>query len=154
MTHFQSFLNALAVFLAIYQLRCKRSRLMLQKKPLFLKKSYGPFLWMGFNCLNAIESLQWDSLLFTTKCPGVPGTRFINPGRMKDWANLEANQWFWTRDPLIVIQHLSHWVLASCPYPKVLGSKPNYKLGKAFGPNLNPRLWVIIVSYKIRAVKV
>ena len=25
---------------------------------------YGPFLWMEFNCLSAIEPLQGDSLLF------------------------------------------------------------------------------------------
>ena len=39
---------------------------------------------MGFNCLNATEPLQVDSLLFTTKSPGVPGTYFIDRGRMKD----------------------------------------------------------------------
>ena len=82
MTHFQSFLNALAVFLAIYQLQSKRSRLELQKKPSFKKKRCDPFLWMGFNCLNAIEPLRGHSLLFTNKCPGVTGTHFINPGRM------------------------------------------------------------------------
>ena len=27
-------------------------------------KLYGPYLWMGFNCLNAIEPLRGDSLLF------------------------------------------------------------------------------------------
>ena len=63
MTHFQSFLNALAVFLAIYQLQSKRSRLELQKKPSFKKKRCDPFLWMGFNCLNAIEPLRGHSLL-------------------------------------------------------------------------------------------
>ena len=30
------------------------------------KKLYGPFLWIGFNCLKAIETLRGDSLLFTT----------------------------------------------------------------------------------------
>ena len=34
-----------------------------------LKKLYGPSLWMGFNCLKAIESLRGGSLLFTTKIP-------------------------------------------------------------------------------------
>ena len=33
------------------------------------KKPYGPFLWMGFNCLKATEPLQGDSLLFTNKFP-------------------------------------------------------------------------------------
>ena len=29
-------------------------------------KLYGPFLWMGFNCLKAEEALRGNSLLFTT----------------------------------------------------------------------------------------
>ena len=45
-------------------------------------------LWMGFNCLQATEPLREDSLLSTTKLsttkyPGVPGTHFIDHGRMK-----------------------------------------------------------------------
>ena len=47
------------------------------------KNLYGLFLWMGFNCLKAIESLQGGSLLFTTKLPEVPGTHLIDVGRMK-----------------------------------------------------------------------
>ena len=34
-------------------------------------KLYGPFLWMGFNCLKAIEPLRGGSLLFTTKFPEI-----------------------------------------------------------------------------------
>ena len=30
-------------------------------------KRYGPFLWLGFNCLKGVEPLQGDSLLFTGK---------------------------------------------------------------------------------------
>ena len=33
---------------------------------------------MAFNCLKATEPLQIDSLLFTTKSPGVPHTYLIN----------------------------------------------------------------------------
>ena len=47
------------------------------------KKLYGPFLWMGFNCLKAAEALPGGGLLFTTKFPEIPGTHFINLGRMK-----------------------------------------------------------------------
>ena len=36
-------------------------------------KNYGPFLWMGFNCLMATELLWGDSLLFTPKFPEIPG---------------------------------------------------------------------------------
>ena len=38
---------------------------------------------MGFNCLKATEPGREDSLLFTTKSPGVPGTHFIDHRRMK-----------------------------------------------------------------------
>ena len=47
-----------------------------------LKKLYGPFLWMGFNCLKARVTLR-RSLLFTTKSPEIPGTHFIDLERMK-----------------------------------------------------------------------
>ena len=36
------------------------------------QKLCGPFLWMRFNCLP-----------FTTKFPEIPGTHFIDLGRMK-----------------------------------------------------------------------
>ena len=49
----------------------------------FLKKLYGPFLRMGFNCLKAIEPLRGGSLLFTIKLPEIPGTHLIDLGRMK-----------------------------------------------------------------------
>ena len=52
------------------------------------------FLWMGFNCLKATKPLRGDSLLFTTKFPGVPSTHFIVLGRMKGCADLEATRWF------------------------------------------------------------
>ena len=32
---------------------------------LALKKLYGPFLWVGFNCLKTIETVRGDSLFFT-----------------------------------------------------------------------------------------
>ena len=48
-----------------------------------LKKLYGPFLWMGINCLKAPESLKADSLLCATKSPGVSGTHLIDLERMK-----------------------------------------------------------------------
>ena len=40
-------------------------------------------LCMGFNCLNATEPLQGDSLLFAIQFPGVPGIQLIYLGRMK-----------------------------------------------------------------------
>ena len=47
-----------------------------------LKKLYDPFLWMGFNCLKATESLRGGSLPFTIKFPEIPGTHLIDLGRM------------------------------------------------------------------------
>ena len=40
---------------------------------------------------SKLEPLRGGSLLFTTKFPEIPGTHFIDLGRMKD---LEATQWF------------------------------------------------------------
>ena len=53
-------------------------------KLLLQKKTLQPLLWMGFNCLKATEPLQGDSLLSTTQYSGLPGTRLVNLGKMKD----------------------------------------------------------------------
>ena len=37
-------------------------------------QNYGPFLWTEFKCTMATEPLRGNSLLFTTKSPGNPGT--------------------------------------------------------------------------------
>ena len=65
------------------------------------KKIYGPFLWMGFNCLKTKERLWRESLLFTTKPLEIPGTELINLRGMKGWVNLGATQWFLTQNPWI-----------------------------------------------------
>ena len=61
-------------------------------KQIFLKnheyklfKLYDPFLWMGFNCLKAMQLLQGDSILFTTRSQEGPQTHLIDLGlgRMK-----------------------------------------------------------------------
>ena len=41
---------------------------------------------------SRLEPLQGDSLLFTTKFPDIPGTHFIDLGRMKGWVDLGPNQ--------------------------------------------------------------
>ena len=56
---------------------------------LAFKKRYGPFLWMGFNCLKATEQLLGNSLLFIIQFPGVLGTPLIDLRRMKG-----VTQWF------------------------------------------------------------
>ena len=49
---------------------------------------------MRFNYLKATEPLREDSLLFTTKSPEVPGTYFIDRGRVKGCVDLGATQCF------------------------------------------------------------
>ena len=51
-------------------------------------------IWMFIKCLIT------GSLLFTTKFPGIPGTHFIDLGRMKGCVDFRATQWFWTTGPL------------------------------------------------------
>ena len=54
-----------------------------------------PFYGWG-STASRLEPLRGDSLPFTTKFPQTPGTHFIGLGRMKDWVDLGATQWFWT----------------------------------------------------------
>ena len=74
---------------------------------------YGPFLWMGFNCLKVTEPLQGGSTLFTIKLPDIPGAHWVDCGRMKGWVDPGATQWFWTRYPWLEIQHryIYEWAL-------------------------------------------
>ena len=71
-----------------------------EKKKKTSKKLYGPFLWMG-STASGLQPLRGGSLLFTTKFPEIPGTHFINLGRMNGIVDLEATQWFWTQNPWI-----------------------------------------------------
>ena len=50
---------------------------------------------------SRLEPLWGGSLLFTTKFPEIPGTHFIDLGRMNGWVGLGTTQWFWTREPWI-----------------------------------------------------
>ena len=67
-----------------------------KKKKNFMVPFYG---WGSTG--SRLEPLWGGSLLFTTKFPEIPGTHFINLGRMKGWVNLGATQWFWTQNPWI-----------------------------------------------------
>ena len=57
-----------------------------------------PFYGWG-STASRLEPLQGGSLLFTIQFPDIPGTHFIDLGRMKGWVNFGATQWFWTRNP-------------------------------------------------------
>ena len=61
----------------------------------FLKKLYGPFLWMGFNYFKATEPLQGGSLLFTTKFQEIPSTHLISLGRNISKYNYKCICWVW-----------------------------------------------------------
>ena len=78
----------------------------------FEKKLYGPFLWMGLNCLNATETLEGGSLLFTTKFPESPGNRLIDfRSTSEGWkaeSTLEPPSGFEYGTPGLGIQHLNH----------------------------------------------
>ena len=50
-----------------------------------------PFYGRG-STASRLEPLWGGSLLFTTKFPEIPGTDFINIGRMKGWVDLGAIQ--------------------------------------------------------------
>ena len=66
---------------------------------LSLKKTnfMSPFCGWG-STASRLEPLRGGSLLFTTKFPEIPGTHFIDLGRMKGWVDLGATQQIWTRD--------------------------------------------------------
>ena len=48
-----------------------------------------------------LEPLWGGCLLYNTKFPEIPGTHFINLGKMKGWVDLGATEWFWPRDSWI-----------------------------------------------------
>ena len=43
---------------------------------------------------SRLKPLRGGSLLFTTKFPEIPGTHFIDHGRMKGRVKLGATRWF------------------------------------------------------------
>ena len=52
-----------------------------------------PFYGCG-STASRLEPPRGGSLLFTTKFPGIPSTRFIDLRRMKSCVDLGAAQWF------------------------------------------------------------
>ena len=57
---------------------------------------------------SRLEPLRGGSLLFTTKFPEVPGTHFIDLGRIKAESNLEPPSGFEHGTPGLGIQRLNH----------------------------------------------
>ena len=65
-----------------------------------------PFYGWG-STASRLQSHYEESSLFTTKFPEIPGTNFIDLGRMKDWVKLGATQWFRTQNPCLQINSLT-----------------------------------------------
>ena len=88
------------------------------------------------------------SLIFTAKSPGVPGTHFINLGRielaLKPLSNLEPGT------PGLGIRRLNDYAIPSTPVPKVLRWNPDYMLSQALELNLIPRFSGTFGSHKIK----
>ena len=57
----------------------------------FLENFMASFCEWG-STASRLEPLRRDSSLFTTKFPEIPGTYFIDLGRMKGWVDLGATQ--------------------------------------------------------------
>ena len=72
---------------------------------------------MGYNCLKATEPLQGGSLLFTIQFPEIPGTHFIDLGKMKAESTLEPPSDFEHGTPVLGIQCLNHLAIAPERFP-------------------------------------
>ena len=63
-----------------------------------------PFYGWGSTALR-LEPLRGGSLLFTTKFPEIPGTHFIDLGRMKGCVDLGATQWFFDNENFLILKY-------------------------------------------------
>ena len=70
-----------------------------------------PFYGWG-STASRLEPLRGGSLLFTTKFAEIPGTHFIDLGRMKAESTLEPPCGFEHGTPGLGIQHLNHFAIA------------------------------------------
>ena len=52
-----------------------------------------PFYGWG-SSTSRLEPVRGGNLIFTIKSPEIPGTHFIDLGRMKGLVDLGATQWF------------------------------------------------------------
>ena len=57
---------------------------------------------------SRLQPLRGGSLLFTIQFPEIPGTHFIDLGRMKGWVDLGATQWFFFKT--IALNHDEIWM--------------------------------------------
>ena len=71
-----------------------------KKKKKKKKKLYGPFLWIGFNCLKARSTFR-RQFTFYHLVPRNSWYLFYRPRKDESWVDLGATHWFWIRDPWI-----------------------------------------------------
>ena len=93
--------------------KCKQNKKVFNhaKKKNF--KLYDPFYGWGLTA-SRIASLRGGILLFNTKFSEIPGTHFIDLGRMKDWVDLGVPQMFWTWVPWIVQNKNQRSIIVTC----------------------------------------
>ena len=58
------------------------------------KKNFTAPFYVWGSTASRLQPLQGGSLLFTTKLQEIPGTHFIDLGKMKGWVNLGATHSF------------------------------------------------------------
>ena len=63
-----------------------------------------PFYGCGLTA-SRLEPLRGGSLLFITKFPEIPGTHFIDLGRMKGLVDLGTTQWFSENENFLILKH-------------------------------------------------
>ena len=70
-----------------------------------------PFSWISVNCLKAAEPLSGNSLIFTTKSPGYPGTQLLIWSTSEGWmaeSTLELPNGFEAETPGLGTQYPNH----------------------------------------------
>ena len=76
------------------------------------KKTYDPFLWVGFNCLKAAEPLRGDSLFLTANSQEFLVIIWSTSEEWKAELTLESAIEF-EQMPRLGIKRPNHWVIAS-----------------------------------------
>ena len=81
---------------SIYLLCQGNSTFVVGFEPLFscYKKNFMIPFYGWVSTASRLEPLRGGSLLFTTKFPEIPGTRFIDLGWIKGRVDLGATRWF------------------------------------------------------------
>ena len=85
-----------------------------------------PFYGWGSTTSRLVQ-LQGGSLRFTTKFPDIPGTHFMDLGRMKGWVDLEATREFTSLRLRICMLLSCHICISRHSHQSTLYSRMNVK---------------------------